>query len=109
MLPETDGTDWGEFEGIFARVREQFMQSPKIALMGFGKAGKSSLFNAIYGERRARVSMRTDETTSLQTEVSEGLGLELTDTPGFGTQMFGVEDLAGKGFFEEQHVIIHVL
>lgn len=51
-------------------------------IAGFGKAGKSSLFNAIYGENVAKVSMHTDETDKAQTQ--ERFGIDFTDMPGIG-------------------------
>ncbi len=48
-------------EEIMFKIKQKFSTKPKIAIAGFGKAGKSSLFNAIYGENVAKVSMRTDE------------------------------------------------
>jgi len=74
---------------------------------GFGNAGKSSLFNAIYGEARASVSMRTDETTDTQTE--NRFGIDFTDTPGIGTGKFSLEKVAQMAVFDRQHIVIHVL
>jgi len=94
-------------EGIVEEVRRKFSQRPKVAIAGFGKAGKSSLFNAIYGQDVAAVSMRTDETVEAQTR--ERFGIDLTDTPGFGTGRFSLEEVARSGAFDAQHVVIHVL
>ncbi|HEY0840340.1 MAG TPA: GTPase [Vulgatibacter sp.] len=94
-------------EGIVDEVRKKFSQRPKVAIAGFGKAGKSSLFNAIYGEDVAAVSMRTDETVEAHTR--ERFGIDLTDTPGFGTGRFSLEEVAKSGAFDAQHVVIHVL
>jgi len=94
-------------EGIVEEVRRKFSQRPKVAIAGFGKAGKSSLFNAIYGEDVAAVSMRTDETVEAQTR--ERFGIDLTDTPGFGTGRFTLEEVAKTGAFDAQHAVIHVL
>ncbi len=46
-------------EGIMFKIKQKFANKPKVAITGFGKAGKSSLCNAI-GENVVKVSMRTD-------------------------------------------------
>ena len=94
-------------EEIVARVRNKFSMKPKVAIAGFGKSGKSSLFNAIYGERIARVSMRTDETSELKT--AERFGVDFTDTPGIGTATFSLERVIEMGILDKQHVVLHVL
>lgn len=88
-------------------VRRRFETTPRVAVAGFGNAGKSSLFNAIYGQQRAAVSMRTDETREPQTE--QRFGIEFTDTPGIGTGRFSLENVAETGILDRQHVVIHVL
>ena len=88
-------------------VRRKFEDKPKVAFAGFGKAGKSSLFNAIYGERIARVSMRTDETVAPDTR--ERFGIDFTDTPGIGTARFSLEKVLELHVFETQHLVVHVL
>ncbi|MEJ7734581.1 MAG: GTPase [Polyangiaceae bacterium] len=94
-------------EEVVARVRRRFAVKPKVAIAGFGKSGKSSLFNAIYGERVASVSMRTDETVEAQTR--ERFGIDFTDTPGIGTGKFSLERVVEMGVFDGQHVVIHTL
>ncbi|GAK50298.1 GTP-binding protein engA [Candidatus Moduliflexus flocculans] len=94
-------------EEITNNVRRQFSMKPQIAIAGFGKAGKSSLFNSIYGENVAKVSMRTDETTEMQSR--EKFGIDFTDTPGIGTAKFSFEKVKQMGVFDRQHIVIHVL
>ncbi|MCU0693912.1 MAG: 50S ribosome-binding GTPase [Polyangiaceae bacterium] len=94
-------------EEIVSRARKKFAMKPKVAIAGFGKAGKSSLFNAIYGEQLARVSMKTDETTAVQT--AERFGVDFTDTPGIGTGAFSFEKVLELAVLDAQHVVIHVL
>ena len=89
------------------RVRRKVEMTPKVAIAGFGKAGKSSLFNAIYGEEKAAVSMRTDQTQATQTETR--FGIDFTDTPGIGTGAFSLEKVQQMAVFDKQHVVIHVL
>lgn len=94
-------------DDIFHQVRRRFEMKPKIAIAGFGKAGKSSLFNAIYGETVAKVSMRTDETVEALSR--ERFGIDFTDTPGIGTGKFSLEKVRQMGVFDRQNVVIHVL
>ncbi len=97
----------GSMDEVLKRVRNRFEMTPKVAIAGFGKAGKSSLFNAIYGEERAAVSMRTDETQVAHTE--NRFGIDFTDTPGIGTGKFSLEKVEQMAVFDRQHVVIHVL
>jgi small GTP-binding protein len=92
---------------IVERVKKRFSMKPKVAFAGFGKCGKSSLFNAIYGAKVASVSMKTDETTPDNMSTRERFGIDFTDTPGFGTEKFSL-DTVGK-LLEGQHVVVHLL
>jgi small GTP-binding protein len=94
-------------QAMVAQVRERFVMKPKIAVAGFGKAGKSSLFNAIYGESVAPVGMKTDLTTDATP--LEKFGIDFTDTPGFGTEKFSFEAVRDMSKLSEQHVVVHVL
>ena len=94
-------------DDIFDQVRRRFEMKPKIAIAGFGKAGKSSLFNAIYGDNVAKVSMRTDETVEAFSR--ERFGIDFTDTPGVGTGKFSLDKVRQMGVFDRQNVVIHVL
>ena len=97
----------GSIDEALGRVRRKFEMTPKVAIAGFGNAGKSSLFNAIYGADKAAVSMRTDETKETQTE--NKFGIDFTDTPGIGTGKFSIEKVEQMAVFDRQHVVIHVL
>jgi len=44
-------------EDIMLTIKKRFANKPKVAIAGFGKAGKTSLFNAIYGEHVAKASL----------------------------------------------------
>lgn len=94
-------------EKILMDINKRFKLKPKVAIAGFSKAGKSSLFNAIFGQNIAKVSMRTDETVDTQTK--EIFGIDFSDTPGIGTDMFSLEKVIEAGIMNEQHVIIHCL
>lgn len=102
-VPFTDDA----LEEVVSRVRKRFSMKPQVAFAGFGKSGKSSLFNAVYGDQIARVSMRTDETQELQH--AERFGVDFTDTPGIGTAKFSLEKVVESGVLDRQHVIVHVL
>ena len=78
-------------ETILMDINKRFKLKPKVAFAGFSKAGKSSLFNAIFGKNIAKVSMRTDET--VETQTNEKFGIDFTDTPGMGTDMFSLKRL----------------
>ena len=94
-------------EEVVEKVRRRFSMKPKVAIAGFGNSGKSSLFNAIYGEKVASVSMKTDETTPENMSTRERFGIDFTDTPGFGTEKFAFETVAT--LLNGQHVVVHVL
>jgi len=101
------GVGEGTVGQALENVRNRFEMTPKVAIAGFGNAGKSSLFNAIYGEKRASVSMRTDETRAAQVE--RRFGIDFTDTPGIGTGKFSLEKVEQMAVFDRQHVVVHVL
>jgi small GTP-binding protein len=94
-------------EEIVAHVQRRFASKARVAFAGFGNCGKSSLLNAIYGSEVARVSMRTDETSTPQT--AERFGIDFTDTPGVGTGKFSIDDVLDQGLLTGQHIIVHVL
>ncbi len=101
------GVGEGTVGQALENVRTKFEMTPKVAIAGFGNAGKSSLFNAIYGEKRASVSMRTDETQTAQVE--RRFGIDFTDTPGIGTSKFSLDKVEKMAVFDRQHVVVHVL
>ncbi len=51
---------------VVEEVNKKFKEKPKVAIAGFGKTGKSSLFNAIYGENKAKVAMAKTGLNSLE-------------------------------------------
>ncbi|RME46578.1 MAG: GTP-binding protein [Deltaproteobacteria bacterium] len=69
-----------EYERDFERFREELRQARRIALVGLTNAGKSSLFNAIFGEKIAPVSAKAGFTREARTE--SRFGVLFTDTPG---------------------------
>lgn len=95
-------------DDVIQLISARFDRKPSVCLTGVGKAGKSSLFNAIYGKGVAHVSMRTDETTGVQTEELR-FGIDFSDTPGIGTDAFSFEKVCKMGVFADQDVVIHAL
>jgi small GTP-binding protein len=85
---------------------EKLKIQPKIAIVGFTGAGKSMLFNAIFGENLAVVNAKSGWTQKGQSEMK--WGATFTDTPGFGT-----DGLTDKNILIEHvldsHVVIQVL
>lgn len=71
-------------------IRKQLEQDEKtmvsVALFGQPGAGKSSLINAIVGEKVAEVGVETDKTVEAAEYVHKGL--KLVDLPGYGTKSF---------------------
>ncbi len=92
---------------LIEAIKRKFSMKPKVAFAGFGNSGKSSLFNAVYGEKVASVSMKTDETTPENMKTKERFGIDFTDTPGFGTEKFAFHAI--EPLLQGQHVVVHVL
>jgi small GTP-binding protein len=94
-------------KNIFEQVRNRFKSTPKVAIAGFGKAGKASLFTTIYGDQAANVSRRTEEST--KTTYRGKFGVEFTDSPGVGTAAFSFEKVKDLKVFDRQDLVIHLL
>jgi GTP-binding protein EngB required for normal cell division/uncharacterized protein (DUF697 family) len=75
-----------EVRDVFQRLKEEEQGQVRIALFGQPGAGKSSLINAITGQRLARVGVTTDTTKSAVNY--EWQSLYLVDLPGYGTKEF---------------------
>lgn len=80
------------------RMRDELEQQNaalvSVALFGQPGAGKSSLINAIVGEKVAEVGVETDKTVDEAEYVHNGL--TLVDLPGYGTQRFPKETYKSK-------------
>lgn len=92
---------------IFEHVRNRFKATPHVAIAGFDKAGKASLFTTIYGEQAANVSRRTEEST--ETACQGTFGVEFTDSPGVGAAAFSFEKVKELKVFDRQDLVIHLL
>lgn len=95
---------------IRKQINEEFnrFQNEKlrIALVGQPGAGKSSLINKILGEKVFEVSPRTDTTKGA--EEHEYKGMIITDLPGYGTDMFPVDDWAEQFNVGEYDIYLFV-
>ncbi len=76
-------------EDIEQKAKEAQNTPVFVALFGQPGAGKSSLINAILGEKKAEVGVGNDITTERQDYVWNGL--TLCDLPGYGTTKFPAE------------------
>ncbi len=72
---------WEEIE----KVIEKYDVKVKITIVGFGKSGKSTLFNALFGEDIQTTGAQTDLTGEEREEKLFGV-IFIKDTPGFGTE-----------------------
>lgn len=74
---------WQEIWQEIKKVKSRYDVAVKIAIVGFGKSGKSTLFNAIFGKTLQETGAQTDLTGA---EREESLfGTIFTDTRGFGS------------------------
>lgn len=90
---------------------------PRVALAGVPNAGKSTLFNALLGRRRAVVSDEAgttrdvlEETLDLSRDISGGGEVLLCDTPGVDADSNDAVDAqaqeASRGFVAEADVVV---
>ena len=90
---------------------------PRVALAGAPNAGKSTLFNALLGRRRAVVSDEAgttrdvlEETLDLSRDISGGGEVMLCDTPGVDAEARDATDEraqeASRGFVSEADVVV---
>jgi len=73
---------------------------PKIAIVGFSKSGKSTLFNKIFGSDIQEISAQT-------VLASEKLGIIFTDNPGYETETPSIDEI--KQAIEQQDLIIQCI
>jgi GTP-binding protein EngB required for normal cell division/uncharacterized protein (DUF697 family) len=83
-----------EVEAIRRKLDEENRTTVSVALFGQPGAGKSSLINAILGQRVAEAGVETDKTVSAASY--EAKGLRFVDLPGYGTKNFPKETYAEK-------------
>ena len=75
-----------EIQEQLDKLREELNVKVKVALFGQPGAGKSSLINALIGEKLANVGVETDCTVEAQEY--EHNGIIFTDLPGYDTKKF---------------------
>ena len=105
LAKEIPHSVWPDVVKEIKHVKEKFDLQVKIAIVGFGKAGKSTLFNEMFGENLQETGAQTDLTKSDRQEIR--FGAIFTDTRGFGTNFVPLEEI--KRVLDEQHLIIHCI
>jgi len=95
-----------EAEIVKERLEEEKKNPIKIALFGQPGAGKSSIINAIVGERVATVGANTDVTTEVQ--IIEHKGLIFVDLPGYGTSKFPQNEFFDKFDISDYDLFLNV-
>ncbi len=101
--------DYSDLQKIFEEevigVKAQFLIPVKIAIVGFGKSGKSTLFNALFGKDLQEIGAQTDLT--IKEHSAKLFGAIFTDTRGFGTKKVKIDEIIPV--IEEQNLVIHCL
>lgn len=105
LVREIPHSIWQDVVKEIKHVKEKFDLHVKIAIVGFGKAGKSTLFNTIFGQNLQETGAQTDLTRKDREETR--FGAIFTDTRGFGTELVPLEEI--KRILNEQHLIIHCI
>jgi small GTP-binding protein len=77
----------------------------KIAIVGFGESGKSTLFNKIFGSNIREISTQT--TLSSENQASEKFGIIFTDNPDNVTRIFHIDII--EEAIEQQNLIIQCI
>jgi small GTP-binding protein len=92
-----------QLKEIVDRIIKTYGIKPKIAIVGFGKSGKSTLFNKIFGSNIQETGAQTDLTR--ENKESEKFGIIFTDTTGYGTGTFPTIDKIKKDIEKENLII----
>lgn len=98
---------WDRILEELDKVTKKYDTPVKLAIVGFAKAGKSTLFNALYGRDVQEVGAQTDLTTKEQE--ARRFGIIFTDTRGFGTQLVPLQEIMEAIEREDPHLIIHCI
>lgn len=96
------------WESIIDAIKEaikMFDVPLKIAIVGFGNSGKSTLFNTLFGENLQETGAKTNLTMEDRSETR--FGAVFTDTRGFGTGIASIDKI--KKVLIDQNLIIHCL
>ena len=101
------GPIWEKILEELDKVNKKYNVPVKLAIVGFAKSGKSTLFNAIYGEDVQEVGAQTDLT--MEDRDARRFGVILTDTRGFGTSLVPLQEIKSKIAEDPPHMIIHCI
>jgi len=93
---------WDKIGKEIEKVNKKFNVPIGLAIIGFGNSGKSTFFNALFGENLQETGAKTDLTEKNRTETK--YSTIVTDTPGYGTRKFSSEKI--KEGLDSQEVII---
>jgi small GTP-binding protein len=99
------GELWDKIMEEIRKVSDKYDAPVRIAIVGFGKSGKSTLFNAIFGRDIQETGAQTDLTR--EDKEASRFGIIFTDTRGFGTKLVSVEEI--KRALHDQNLIIHCI
>lgn len=99
------GELWDKIMEEIRKVSDKYDAPVRIAIVGFGKSGKSTLFNAIFGKGIQETGAQTDLTR--EDKEATRFGIIFTDTRGFGTKLVPVEEI--KRVLHDQNLIIHCI
>jgi hypothetical protein len=97
-----DASRWPEqaIDAALARVRARFSERPRIAVAGFGCAGRTSLYQSLFGE---------DARTVTRMGPHDRFGMDLVDAEGIPDGKFAVDLVAQSGLFDRQHLVIQAV
>jgi hypothetical protein len=97
-----DASRWPDraIDAALARVRSRFVDRPRVAVAGFGCAGRTSLYQALFGP---------DARTVTRMGPHDRFGRDLVDGDGIPEGKFAVDLVAEAGLFDRQHVVIQAV
>ncbi|MFZ5482117.1 MAG: hypothetical protein ACOZNI_35480 [Myxococcota bacterium] len=81
-------------------MRARFLARPRIAVAGFGCAGRTSLYQALFGP---------DAKTVTRMGPHDRFGMDLADGETLPEGRFAVDRVAESGLFDRQHVVIQAV
>jgi GTP-binding protein EngB required for normal cell division/uncharacterized protein (DUF697 family) len=91
---------------IQEKLEEELKQHVVVGLFGPGGAGKSSLINALVGQKVAKVGVQTDVTVAEKDIIHNGLCFR--DLPGFGTKAFPAEKFIAQFRVPDLDIVLAV-
>lgn len=91
---------------ILEKLEQEHQRNVVIGLFGPGGAGKSSLINALVGQKVAKVGVQTDVTVAEEDIIHNGLCFR--DLPGFGTKAFPAEKFVAQFRVPDLDIVLAV-